>query len=133
MKSRVLHLSEAATVALHAVCHLAKKENAVSAKELAEELGASAHHLSKIMRKLVVAEIVSASKGPTGGFIMTSAQKKKSLMNVFEAIEGECNCGVCIFENGICERKKCIFGNVLKDANKAFVAHLRKTKIQEFI
>lgn len=118
---------------LHAICRLARGGGRATARELAEGLGSSSHHMSKVMRKLAVGGIVSVAKGPNGGFYFEDSQLDKSLMDALEAIDGSFSCGGCIFKSGICDRKDCIFADVLKDANAAFSAYLRKTKIGNFI
>lgn len=78
MPKRVLNISESSSIALHAARALARAESPMTSAEIAEESGVSRHHLSKVLRKMVEAGIVSALKGPNGGFYFTEDQKKNS-------------------------------------------------------
>ena len=75
MPKRVLNISESSSIALHAARALVRAESPMTSAEIAEESGVSRHHLSKVLRKMVEAGIVSALKGPNGGFYFTEEQK----------------------------------------------------------
>lgn len=62
----------------------------VKSYTLSERLGLSDSYLKKIMRQLVVSELVDSESGKNGGFVLKKAPKNISLLDVFEAIEGSC-------------------------------------------
>lgn len=53
------------------------------------KLGGSATYLKKIMRKLVVGDIIFASSGNNGGFILNRSLDEISLYDLYVAIEGD--------------------------------------------
>ncbi|MBS7009560.1 RrF2 family transcriptional regulator [Anaerostipes sp.] len=61
----------------------------VKSYTLSERLGLSDSYLKKIMRQLVVSELVDSESGKNGGFILKKAPENISLLDVFEAIEGD--------------------------------------------
>lgn len=60
----------------------------VKSYTLSDRLGLSDSYLKKIMRQLVVAELVDSEAGKKGGFVLKKAPENISLLDVFEAIEG---------------------------------------------
>ncbi len=68
--SWTLQLSQTAEYALRALAHLAMQPEgvAVTARELSQGTGVPVHYLSKVMRRLVMAGLVTGTKGHGGGF-----------------------------------------------------------------
>ncbi len=60
----------------------------VSREELGREQGVPANALSKIMRLLAEAGLVSSAPGPGGGFCLARPATSMTLKEVFEAVEG---------------------------------------------
>lgn len=129
MKCRLLNISEATNLAIHAMRYLSMTGEKLGAAELAKVLHASPHHLSKVLRRLVVAGLVSVEKGPEGGFHLTEKQNQTNLMKIYKAIEGETDFDVCLLENPLCGMEHCIFGSLLKNVKREFVECLESTKI----
>jgi len=61
----------------------------LSSRELAELQGISASYLAKVMPKLERAEIVKASEGVRGGYLLARDPKDLSVLQIVEAIDGE--------------------------------------------
>jgi len=67
--------------------------------EIAEHIDASVHSVGKMLQTLVKEQVISSSKGPTGGFFLTAKQRKLPVMAVVAAIDGkevfkECGLGL---------------------------------------
>jgi len=78
--SNILRISEAASIALHAMIILAsKQEELVSVKDIASQLEISGNHLSKVLQRLVKAELVISIKGSKGGFKLVKNKFTKQL------------------------------------------------------
>ena len=69
---------------LEAASHPAKQ---VSAAEIAERYGVSAHHLAKVLRELGRAGILDSSRGVGGGYRFCANAKRLTLMDVIEHFE----------------------------------------------
>ncbi len=128
----LINISEAAAIGLHAAVLLVNEESAVSAGYMAERLGVSKHHLSKVLRDLVVAGLVTSVKGPKGGFCLTAKQQNTSFMQVLEAIDGKVKPANCLFNRKPCLKGKCILGNLLCRLNSEFLDYFTNTQIKNF-
>ncbi len=129
MDSRLLNISESLSLALHSLRIIAGVERTVNALEISKKTGMSVNHLSKVLRKLAVGGILNVSKGPGGGFYLTDEQKNKSLMEVYLIFEKMPVDKACIYENPLCDKKKCVFGGLLCKVNDEFIKHFENTKI----
>jgi Rrf2 family protein len=59
----------------------------LSAAEIAEKYGASAHHLAKVLRELGRAGLVESARGVGGGYRFSGNAKRLTLMDVIELFE----------------------------------------------
>lgn len=132
MANSLLKISEAATIALHAMMILAKKQDRlVSVKEIATALNVSANHLSKVMQRLTKAGFIESIKGYNGGFKLAINPKELSFLEIYETFDGKLKCGNCLLTNN-CE-KDCIFGDLVSSVNKQVKEKFEKTKLSDFI
>lgn len=81
--------SQTTEYALRAMVHLATAgpDKALNSETLAEQIQAPKGYLSKIMRDLVVAELVNSQRGPNGGFVLSRPASKISIYDVVEAVD----------------------------------------------
>ena len=75
MPTKVLNISECSSLALHAARAVARSGSPMTAERIAGAAGISKHHLSKALRKMVEAGIISSSRGPNGGFFSRTNKK----------------------------------------------------------
>lgn len=129
MDSRLLNIPESLSLALHSLKWISHLDRTLSAIEISERTGMSVNHLSKVLRKLVKGDILSAVKGPGGGFYLTEKQKSKKLIEVYLLFEDLPVDKACIYENPLCDKKKCVFGGLLCKVNDEFLSHFNKTSI----
>lgn len=128
----VLKISEAASLALHAMAVMAQKENEfVSVKEIADKLDVSHNHLSKVMQRLVKAELVLSIKGYGGGFRLAKHPREITFLEIYEAIDGRFKPSNCLLNKHECSHK-CIMGDFLVSINKQVEDFFSKTKLSEF-
>lgn len=131
MSARILNLSEATVIALHALRMISESDSCLSSAQIAKIARVSQTHLSKVLRKLVLDGMLSVKKGPAGGFYLTKEQGNASFMRVFELFEGKCVSNNCVFEKGPCGGKECMFGELIKKVNNEFIKYFTKTKISK--
>lgn len=127
-----MNISEATAIGLHSMVLLANEEAPVSASYIAETLGVSKHHLSKVLRDLVVAGFLASIKGPKGGFKLLPSQLNTSFMQILIAIDGSPKAAECLFAQKPCPKRKCILGNLLCRLNSEFRDYFNNTKIIDF-
>ncbi len=91
---------------LRALLHMAahRETEAFTAEELAEAADTSTDFMHKIMRALKDAGIVSARRGPSGGFSFEQQPEQISLLDVVQAIQGAFQVNRCVIGLGVCPR-----------------------------
>lgn len=129
----VLKISEAASLALHAMTVMAqKKDELVSVKDISNTLDVSANHLSKVLQRLVKADLVKSIKGYGGGFKITHKPEEITFLEIYEAIDGKFKPTNCLLDKPSCSQK-CIMGNLLTSLNSQVEEFFRNTKLSDFI
>jgi Rrf2 family protein len=128
-----LKISEAASLAMHALGYLARREDGrpITSREIANRFEISEAHLSKVLQRLGKAEYVRSIRGPRGGFILTRAPESVTLLKVFEAIEGRFEPSQCLLSSSICEGETCILGQIVVEANNMLRTRLAGTTLAE--
>lgn len=129
----ILRISEAASLALHAMTFLAAhKRRPYSTKQIAERLSVSEAHLSKVLQRLNKCGFVKSIRGPKGGFTVQGEAGSIKLLNVYECIEGEVPVCDCLLASPVCSGEGCIFGDLPAEMSAQFRDYLAKTKITDF-
>lgn len=85
-------LSLTCKTAIKAVIYLSNKSKSdqkTSIKEIAKQINANEHTVGKALQKLVKGGIINSSKGPTGGFYLSSIQQNRPIYDIVETIEGQ--------------------------------------------
>jgi Rrf2 family protein len=132
LMTQLVNISEAVSLALHTMALLAKdSRQRLTNREIADMLGASGHHLAKVMQRLVKARLVDSVSGPRGGFVLGKPAGGTTLLAVYEAIEGPLvGCG-CLLNKPICRGSCCVLGEVLDSIHRQLQDYLEKTTLAE--
>lgn len=129
---KVLRMSEAASLALHAMAYLAANSGArTTAKQIAEEFDASQAHLHKVLQRLTKAGFVESVPGPGGGFTLKNGAERMSLLDVYEAIEGPMVRSTCLFGHSMCQAKNCILGGLVERISDQTRDYLAETRLSD--
>ena len=81
-------LSQTVEYALRAMMHIAGLHGvAVNSESIARVTNVPPGYLSKVLRDLVVANLVESSRGPGGGFRLAKAPEQISILDVVNAVE----------------------------------------------
>ncbi len=78
-------LSLTCKTAIKAVIYLAsgfERGQKSSIKEIATDINASEHTVGKMLQTLVKEGVINSSKGPTGGFFITTKQKNQPIIHI---------------------------------------------------
>ncbi len=130
----MLKLSEGASLGLHAMAVIASNQGVnIKTEAIASMLNGSANHLSKVMQRLVKAGLAESVRGPAGGFQLARSADRITLLEIYEAIEGEFNSVDCMLSKKICDGSLCICGDVLRNINKLLYDHFSSTKLSQLV
>ena len=130
--SKILNISEATALALHAVIYLEVHNNRkVSTREIAQAFQASEAHLSKVMQRLVRAGMVSSVRGPKGGFEVGKPTDEISFLQLYELFEGPVSDTTCLFGKSVCGLDNCVIGDLLSNVNNHVIEYMTKTSLKK--
>jgi len=132
LKNSIVHFSDAALIAVHALASLAGAgERLLQTQELASAIGASEHHLAKVMQRLVRGRLVRSVKGPSGGFALAKTAESISFKEAIEAVDGQLEENFCPFSTAHCRPEVCIFGREIADHSGQLIRHLEQRTIAD--
>lgn len=128
----LLGLSEAASLALHAVAYLARRPGVrVPSAQLAADLCVSHAHLTKVIQRLARGGVVRTARGPGGGVALAGGGEAMSLLEVLEAVEGPLSDGDCLLGRPRCLREKCLLGAIMQDLNRSIWERLTTATVAD--
>ena len=133
---QVFKISEAASIAIHALILLgSEKEKAFTTNVIAEEFKVSKDHCAKVMQRLTKVDLVSAKRGPKGGFFLVKDPKAITVLEIYEAIDGPLVTTSCFFKGAKpCGFPCCnLFGDLMHDVNKLAHDKFKHTTLMELI
>lgn len=96
---------------------LARSGERLGAGEIASRTGVTAGFSLKILRKLVVGDVVKSFRGAKGGYVLARAPEKITLKEVIEIIGGPIAIAKCQCEGYVCdhpEDKACTFHPIFR-------------------
>lgn len=131
--AKVVTLSEAASLAIHAVVLIAGSEKLVNVNKIAAATESSKNHLAKVMQRLVKSGLVSSTRGPAGGFVLKKSAEEITLYDIYFAIEGPIELQDCPLDRPICPFDKCIMGGIIHKLTNDFKKYLMDSKVSTFI
>lgn len=131
--AKFVQLSEAASLAIHAMVLIAKSDSYINVTVIAREMGASRNHLSKVLQQLVKFNYLNSVRGPSGGFMLNIDPSKITLLNIYEAIEGKIETPECPLDRQICPFNRCLMGSLVKNATDQFKEYFESLTLKNFI
>ncbi len=132
--SLLIKMSEASCIALHALAFIASQGTKVNANDLAKVCNASEGHTMKVCHRLTKAGILSARRGPGGGFLLEKDPKTVRLLDIYILFDGPLPEGHCVFATRACqdgEMSQCIFGGKMRDIHHQIVEYLEETHLSD--
>jgi len=131
--SKIVSLSEAASIALHGIILIARSENNLNVIKIAEETGNSKHHVAKVMQRLVKDGYIESQRGPSGGFVLKKNPKDISFLEIYETIEGKIEVQDCPMNKKVCPFERCLMNNLTNKLTIEFKEYLAKQIIQDYL
>ena len=120
------------------ILSLEKDHRPLRSTELSTILAVSDSYLKKILRKLVLAGIITSNPGKDGGFQLARSIEDVSVFDIYSALEGEqCELktsgigkGIFIYGKDFAQEEEKVV-SVFERANAAFCDELRKLSVSE--
>lgn len=131
--SKIVSLSEAASIAIHAMILIARSGEKMNVLEIAEKTGSSKHHIAKVMQRLVKDGFLTSGRGPMGGFAINKDLNDITLLQIYECIEGEIKIQRCFQEKQICPFDLCFMNNITQTMTQTMKDYLHKQTLQNYI
>lgn len=132
--SKIVTLSEAASIALHGMILVARAEDKmINVVKIAEATTSSKHHVAKVFQRLVKEGFIASHRGPTGGFTLKRKPEDITFLEIYEAIEGKIQIHSCPLDKQICPFDKCIMNNVTKKMTEDYRNYLETQTLDQYL
>lgn len=131
--AKIVHLSEAASLAIHAMVLIAKSDTHINVNVLAQEMGASRNHLAKVLQQLVKFNYLKSVRGPSGGFVLNMHPSELTILDIYQAIEGKIETSQCPLDRQICPFDKCLMGGMVKNVTDQFKSYFEGQTLEKFV
>ncbi|MFH1120139.1 MAG: Rrf2 family transcriptional regulator [Bacteroidota bacterium] len=131
--AKVVHISEAASLAVHSMVLIAGSSEMLNVNQIAAVTHSSRNHLAKVMQILVKNGYLDSVRGPRGGFTLKGDPGKINLLQIYELIEGNLEEHHCGIETQKCPFKICVFGGLADKFSVEFIEYLRTKTLADLI
>lgn len=131
--TKIVTLTEAASIALHGMIVVAKNEGVTNVMQIADITNSSKHHVAKIFQRLVKDGFLESHRGPSGGFALKRQPNDISLLEIYESIEGKIEVTSCPHDKHICPFDRCIMDNVTRKMTQDFRDHLKSNSLADYL
>lgn len=129
--------SKSAKYAIKAVIYLAlhtDEENKVLVRDMHREVNVSESYLAKLLQDLSRHGVISSSKGRGGGFYLSAANRKHTLMDVIKVIEGPEPIHACVLGISSCDSDNpCALHHLVGPGKMAFNRVLETTTLDAVV
>ncbi|MCU4157389.1 Rrf2 family transcriptional regulator [Carboxylicivirga sp. A043] len=131
--SKIVTLSEAASIALHSMVLIARSETKLNVNQISEAIDSSKHHVAKVMQRLAKEDFVASNRGPSGGFVLKQEPSDISLLMIYEAIEGKVAIQSCPGDKRACIIGTCMLGDLSSNMTKEFKEYMESHYLNEYL
>ena len=132
--ARLVQISEAANLAIHALACLATHTEGrlASASSIAGHLGKSEAHLSKVLMQLAKVGLVKSSRGARGGFALARDPEDVTLLEIVEMFDGPILQEKCLLGKEACREGSCVLQPMLNSVSNQVRDYLKQTRLNKF-
>jgi len=129
---RISKLTDYGTVLL---AHLAANQATVcSAADVAQATGIAVPTVSKLLKLLARAELVTSTRGANGGYRLSRPPQNISAADVIDALEGPVSITECSASGGVCEQEGvCSVGSAWQRVNVAIHRALQDVTLNDLV
>jgi len=130
-------LSNSTKYALKAVLFLgvhSGESKKIQARELSEPINVPAAYIAKLMQELARNELVSSKKGPHGGFYLSEENRKVTLRQIVECLDGDYRLTSCMLSLSQCNAEKpCPIHHLVGSIKFDFLEKFSQATIDELV
>ncbi|MBE9486802.1 MAG: Rrf2 family transcriptional regulator [Chloroflexi bacterium] len=129
-------ITRATEYAIRTVVFLAQqpKDEIVLKKDICRTQDVTPAFLTKILQPLIKAGIVSSQRGVGGGFLLAKDPGEITLLDIFQAEEGQLKLNYCLLDSEACHRDSyCSVHEVWHEAQNKMIRVLTKYNITELV
>ncbi|MFZ4414110.1 MAG: RrF2 family transcriptional regulator [Bacteroidales bacterium] len=131
--SKIIQLSEAASLAIHAMVLIGRADHIINVNQIAEATTSSKNHLSKVMQRLVKDNYLKSTRGPAGGFILNKKASQITLLDLYQSIEGPIIETECPMNHTLCSFEKCLLGGIINKLSVEFKNYLQDQTLDSYL
>lgn len=129
-------LTSACKYAIRSVLYLAinsNKNNKISVKTIAKALETPQPFLAKLLQQLTKDRLISSTKGPNGGYYLSSENKENTVWNVIESIDGTYKFDDCFLGLAKCDDENpCPVHSIVSPFKESILENFRDKTIAEY-
>jgi Rrf2 family protein len=125
----IVKFSEAASIAIHGTVLVAKSNEFMNVAKISEKLGASKHHVAKVMQNVKKGGFIKSLRGPLGGFKMVKNPEEISLLDLYQTVEGR------VFNESVPDDpiSKRLYENVTKKLTDEFIEYMSNNYLSDLM
>ncbi|MDO9511622.1 MAG: Rrf2 family transcriptional regulator [Bacteroidales bacterium] len=131
--SKLINISEAASIAVHAMVLIARSGEMMNAGQLSVITGFSKNHISKVLNILAREQFLDSERGPKGGFILRKNPEDITLLMVYEVVDGSINQQPCANQCSLCLASGCVFGGFSVLFTNEFRGYLAQSRLSDLM
>ena len=128
-------LSKSSKYALKAVLYLSLHSNEnkkIQVREISDNIEVPKAYTGKLLQALAKRDIISSSRGPTGGFYMTPSNRSHSVMDVVEVIDGRKKMESCLLGLQDCDLDRpCLLHNLVNTSRSQIIHVFESIELDE--
>ncbi len=133
-----MRITQEADYAIRIACLLAERDQTLDANTIAEACCITQRFALKILRKMVLGDLVCSFKGANGGYRLGRDPKDITLKDIIELIDGEITISRCLSEDHVCSKTgenkgACFVHRVFNVINRDVVKKLEKVTLAALV
>jgi len=131
LMGKLFNISVASSIAVHSLALIAASDEMLNASQIADRLKLSKNHISKVLQLLAKFKIITAMRGPSGGFKLLRDPESVSVFEIFEIIDGKIEVAHCGHVEETCPFEDCVFGNERQRLMDEFKSYYSNRKLSD--
>jgi len=129
---RIIGLSDANILGIHSMALIAASGlDGISVHRIAELTKCSQNHLTKVVEIMAKANLIHATRGPSGGFHLNRASKDILLIDIYEAISGKVEEDNLCYEHPNSRIRLNFFNKICFDLSLRYLNYLKNTTLAD--